>query len=222
MKKIKKKDIIVILLSVFLSIISGIITKDLIVGGAMLLTSLLCSYFAIEGKKISYIIGFINYLLTGYVSFKNNLFGLFLFYIFIFAPLQIRGFISWRNNEDKDNTVRVRKFTLKNSIIVISLCIIGSLLLGYLLTLIQNQNLAFMDATSNCINLCGVILMLLRFKEAWWVWLVNNIIDLVIWTIMALNNGNGAIMGLLSSVAFLLGNIYGIIKWGVKAKKEEK
>ena len=35
-----------------------------------------------------------------------------------------------------------------------------------LLTLIPNQRLAFMDATSNCINLCGGILMILRFKES--------------------------------------------------------
>ena len=96
------------------------------------------------------------------------------------------------------------------------------MILGYLLTLIPTQRLAFMDASSNCINLCGVILMILRFKEAWWLWLVNNIIDLIIWIITAINSGSGAIMMLLVSIGYLLINIYGIIKWNIEAKKYRK
>lgn len=218
--KFNKKDLLVIIISIIFSLISGIITNDLIVGSTILLTSLLCSYYASIGKKISYIIGFINYLLMGYVSIKNNLYGLFFFYVFVFSPLQVHGFISWKNNQDENNDVNVREFTLKNSIIVTVSCIVGSFILGYLLTLIPNQKLAFMDAASNCINLCGVILMILRFKEAWWIWLANNIIDLIIWIIISINNGTGSLMMLLSSIAYLLINIYGIIKWSIKAKKE--
>ena len=81
-------------------------------------------------------------------------------------------------------------------------------MLGYLLSLIPNQQLAFMDASSNCINLCGVILMILRFKEAWWIWLVNNIIDLIIWIVIVCKDGEGSIMMLLVSVGYLLINIY--------------
>lgn len=219
MKKIDKKELIIIFFSFVLSVITGIISEDLIIGGSILFTSLLCSYYASVGKKVSYILGFINYLIMGYVSFKNNLFGLFFFYIFIFSPLQINGFISWRNNEDENNNVKVREFTFKNSILIVSLCILGSLLLGYLLTLIPNQNLAFMDASSNCINLCGVILMILRFKESWWVWLANNIIDLIIWIIIFINNGTNSFMMLLSSLAYLLINVFGIIKWNIRIRK---
>lgn len=76
-----------------------------------------------------------------------------------------------------------------------------------------------MDAISNCINLCGVILMVLRFKESWWLWLLNNIIDLIIWMITVMYGGEGAIMMLLVSIGYLLINVYGIIKWSVDAKK---
>ena len=110
----------------------------------------------------------------------------------------------------------------KNSIIITLSCIIGSIFLGYLLTLIPTQRLAFMDATSNCINLCGVILMILRFKESWWLWLINNIIDLIIWIITVMNGGNGSVMMLLVSIGYLLINIYGVIKWNIEAKKNKK
>lgn len=217
-----KKYCLISFICIIISIISGIITKDLIIGGIILATGLLCSYFASEGKRINYILGLVNYLLMGYVSFKDNLFGIFFFYIFIFSPLQIKGFVTWNKNLDEEKNVKVREFTLKNSIIITFLCILGSFMLGYLLSLIPNQQLAFMDASSNCINLCGVILMILRFKEAWWIWLVNNIIDLIIWIIIVLKDGEGSIMMLLVSIGYLLINIYGIFKWHLDAQKNSE
>lgn len=214
-----KKYLIISCICGIISLISGIISNDIIVGGTILLTGLLCAYFASEGKRINYILGLINYLLMGYVSFKNNLYGIFFFYMFIFSPLQVKGFVTWNKNLDDENNVKVREFTLKNSIIITLSCIVGSLLLGYLLTLIPSQRLAFMDASSNCINLCGVILMILRFKESWWLWLINNIIDLSIWIITFINKGEGSTMMLLVSIGYLLINVYGIIKWNIEAKK---
>lgn len=216
-----KKNIIITIICIVISIISGIITNDILVGGLILASGLLCAYFASEGKRVNYILGLINYLLMGYVSFKNNLFGIFFFYIFIFSSLQIHGFISWKKNLNQDNNVKVREFTLKNSIIITLSCIIGSLILGYVLTLIPGQRLAFMDAASNCINLCGVVLMILRFKESWWLWLINNVIDLIIWIITFINKGEGSAMMLLVSIGYLLINIYGVIKWNIEAKKGE-
>lgn len=216
-----KKYIIITFICIVMSIISGIIAKDLLIGGTILATGLLCAYFASEGKRINYILGLINYLLMGYVAFKNNLFGIFFFYIFIFSPLQINGYLSWKKNLDKNKNVKVREFNLKNSIIITLSCIVGSFVLGYLLSLIPGQRLALMDASSNCINLCGVVLMILRFKESWWLWLVNNIIDLIIWIITVIDKGNGSIMMLLVSIGYLLINIYGVIKWSIEAKKNK-
>ena len=62
--------------------------------------------------------------------------------------------------------------------------------------------------------------MIFRFKECWWVWLANNIIDLAIWSITAFNNGPQSVMMLLASIGFLLINIYGIFKWNLEATKE--
>lgn len=214
-----KKYIIITCLCIIISLFLSIISNDIIVGGTILLTGLLCAYFASEGKRINYILGLINYLLMGYVSFKNNLYGIFFFYIFIFSPLQIKGFMIWNKNLDEEKNVKVREFTLKNSIIITLSCIVGSVLLGYLLTFMPNQRLAFMDSSSNCINLCGVILMILRFKESWWLWLINNVIDLGIWIITFINKGEGSAMMLLVSIGYLLINIYGIIKWNIDAKK---
>lgn len=101
-----KKYFIITLICLMISLISGIIAQDLLIGGTILLTGLLCAYFASEGKRINYILGLINYLLMGYVALKNNLFGIFFFYIFIFSPLQINGYLTWEKNLDKEKTLK--------------------------------------------------------------------------------------------------------------------
>lgn len=217
-----KKNMIVIIVSAIISIIIGIISKDAIIGSLILFTSIMNSYLASIGKKESYITGLISSILTSYVSLKNNLYGLFFFYLVIFAPMQVYGYINWKNNEDDSKNVKIRAFTLKNSLIIIFACIIGRFLLGYLLTLIPNQKLAFLDASSNIINLCAVILMILRFNESWWIWLFNNIIDLIIWSVTFKNNGMAAFSMFTSSLIYLIINVYGIIKWNKKLKDDKK
>lgn len=76
------KYCIITSICIIISLISGILSNDLLIGGTVLLTGLLCAYFATEGKRINYILSLINYLLMGYVSLKNNLYGIFFFYIF--------------------------------------------------------------------------------------------------------------------------------------------
>ena len=217
----RKKYLIITCICIIISLISGIVSNDILVGGTILSTGLLCAYFASEGKRINYILGVINYLLMGYVAYKNK-YGIFFFYIFIFSPLQVKGFITWNQSLNEENTVKVREFTLKNSIIIMISCVIASLILGYLLTCIPNQRLAFLDASSNCINLCGIILMILRFKESWWLWLINNFLDLLIWTCTVINKGSYSMMALFVSIGYFLINIHGLIKWSRKAKKENK
>lgn len=222
MEKIEKKDIFVLSLCALVSIASGIISNDILVGGIILFTALANSYYGGKGNRITYIFGTVNCLLYSYVGFKNGLFGAFSFYLLIFLPMQFIGFINWGKNKNNNNDVIVRDFTLKNSIIVVSSCVVGSFLLAFLLDLIPNQQLAILDSASNILNICANILMILRFKECWWIWIFNNIIDLSIWTVLLINGGVSSMMMFLVSLGYLLLNIYGIAKWEIEARKNRK
>lgn len=214
------KEILITILCIIISIICGLITNDLLIGGIILLSGLLNSYYASIGKIYNYVFGAIYCLLSGYVSFINGLYGIAILSLLIYVPSQIQGYISWKKNINKDE-VEIRGFTLRNSIIITLSCIIGSLILGYLLSMIPNQQLAFLDSSSNIINLCGIILMNLRFKECWAVWLFNNTIDLLIWIINAIKGTQNSYMMLLVSIGYLLINIYGLIKW-IKMERKSK
>ena len=217
----KKTRIYTILIIIF-SIICGILSKDYYIGSIILMTALLNSYYASEGKIINYLFGAIYSLFVSYVSYKNGLYGLATLCILVYIPSQILGYFSWKNKINKNNEVNVKGFTLKLSLLITSICVIGGLLFGYLLSLIPTQELPFLDSSSNIINLSAVVLMALRYKECWMIWLFNNTIDLVIWIINVLRGNPYSIMMLISSIGFLLINIYGLYKWILMEKKNKK
>ncbi len=216
------KNKIYTILIIIISITSGIISKDYFLGTLILASGLLNAYYASIGKTYNYIFGALYCLLSSYVSYINGLYAMAILSLIVYFPLQIQGYISWIKKKDHNNTVKVRKFTFKNSIIIVSSCVIGSFLLGLLLAKIPTQQLAFLDSSSNIINLCGIILMNLRFQECWVVWLFNNSVDLLIWLISFINKGPNSLMMLLVSIGYLLINVYGLIKWFKMAKKGGK
>lgn len=65
-----KKEQIIVAIFFILSLISGILSHDIFIGGITLFTALLCAYYSSEGKRASYIWGLINYLFIGYTSLK--------------------------------------------------------------------------------------------------------------------------------------------------------
>lgn len=81
------KNLLITLLSLTLSIILGVLSHDIILGGTILFTGLLSAYFASQGRKIQYLLSIINYALMGYAAFRNQLFGSASFYILACLPL---------------------------------------------------------------------------------------------------------------------------------------
>ena len=216
----KKKEIVYTFLIIVFSIICGILSKDYFIGTLILICGLLNSYYASLGKVENYIFGGLYSILVAYVSYINGLYGLASLSILVYVPSQIHGYFSWKKNmsETDKKEVEVRGFTLKFSLMLTFIVVSLSFLFGYLLNLIPSQNLAFLDSSSNIINLSAVVLMNMRYKECWMIWLFNNTIDLIIWIINTVKGTPNSIMMLLVSIGFLSINVYGLYKW---FKKEE-
>lgn len=121
--------------------------------------------------------------------------------------------VDWHTRKNKNSEVKVRGFNTKTSILITICCFAGSVALGSILTKIPGQELAFLDATSNAINICAIILMNLRFRECWWVLLGNNVADLAIWIINFSNQTPNSLMMLIVSIGYLGLNIIGLLKW---------
>ena len=216
------KEYSIIAFCIIGSIILGIISNDLIVGTSLLVTSLLSSYLSTIYRRSNYIFGAISAFLIAYTAYINNFFGSFAINAFIFIPLELYGFVAWSSHLDSNKNVKARKFSFKNSVIITILCAIGSIILGYLLTLIPGQQLAFIDSTICCLDICSLILLNLRFRESWWLWTLSGILSIIMWSVALINGGDNALMRLITAVCFTVLSIYGIIKWNSKAKLNKK
>lgn len=218
--KLSLKDFIVVISTIVISFILGIIFNDYIWGSLTLIFGFLNAYYMAIGKWQNYIYGILFTLTYTYICTVNGLFGWLIFSVVFYLPVQIYGLVNWFKNK-QDDKVKMKSFTLKNSIIICLTILVGSAVLGYLLSLIPNQNLAFLDSTSQIVNICGVVLVSIRFRECWYIWLANNVIDLIIWIVNVFKGTINSEMALITSFMYLIMNIIGLICW-IKIEKIQK
>ncbi len=214
------KEYIIVILSIIISIVLGIIFDDYLWGSLTLMFGFLNSYYMAIGKWQNYIYGILFTITYTYICTINGLYGWLIFSLIFYLPVQIFGIVNWFRNK-KNDQVEMKSFTLRNSLIICGTILVGSAILGFLLSLIPSQNLAFLDSTSQIINICGTILVAIRFRECWYVWLANNIIDLAIWIVNIIKHTPNAEMTLITSIMYLVMNIIGVIAW-VRIERKQK
>lgn len=211
-QKIRETYVIPLLLIIF-SLAISCFSKNSILGLSILIFGLLNGWYAAIGKWYNYLFASVFTLLNAYVSWKSGLYGIAILSMILYFPLQLQGLFDWYVSRGKDNKVKIRGFNTKISVLIIISCFAGSISLGCILSKVPNQQLAFLDSTSNVMNICAIILMNLRFRECWWILLGNNVVDLMIWIInFSLGAANSLTM-LVVSIAYLLLNIIAIMKW---------
>ena len=220
--KTKLKPHIIPILSILISLILGLIFNDYIFGTITLICGFLNSYYASIGKWQNYIYSIGFNLFYAYICAINGLYGFFIFTIIIYIPLQLYGLINWMKNKyQNEDMIEMKSLNIKNSIPLCLLVVALSALLGYLLDLIPSQNLAFMDSTSQIINICGLFALSFRYREAWYIWLANNTIDLIIWIINVINMTQNSPMMLITNIVYLVMNIVAIVCW-IKLENKQK
>ena len=172
------------------------------------------------GRPCNYLFGIAFSVVYAIVCYNNGLFGFVIFTVLVYTPIQIFGLINWIRHK-KDSSVLMKSLKISQGIMTSTLLVIASFVLGFLLSLIPNQNLAFLDSSSQIVNLCGVILVVSRFREAWYIWLINNFIDIIIWIINVIGGTIFSQMSLIVSIMYLIMNIVGLIMW-IKIEKKQK
>ena len=218
LKNKKYNQVIVPILVCIISIIIGIFSKNTFVGMIVLITGILNSYYSSVGNKINFPIGVINNLALSYVAFKNNNYGLVIFNLLFFLPINIKGYFEWNKNSNTD-VVKNRGLGLKKGVITIILSMVTGLLVAYLLQLIPGERLTYLDSFTNVISFIAGILLMLRYNESWILYLVNNVLDLTLWIINFSSGGFDSLMVLLMSVMYLVINIYALFKWRDKNER---
>lgn len=219
----KKTFTIVFLIASFcVSFGLGILFSDkYLLGSISLFFGCVQTLYTTKGKWFEAAIGILGTLISIIICLLTGLYGSIIFAVIVYIPLSIFNIINWKKHEN-NAVVKLNKMTPIKSMITILLVIISTALIGFLLSLIPSQKLAFWDACSNILNVCGILLIALRYKEGWIFWIICNFVEITIWILVSINGySQNAIMLIIKNVIYIALNIWGYIAF-IKLRKQQE
>ena len=218
----KKFTIIYFISTFILSFGLGVLFKDkFLMGSTTLYLGFVQTYFMTKGKWYEEFVGIFETIMSSTVYIFACMYGSAIFTVLIYIPLSIFSIINWKKHEN-DNVVKLNRMTISKSLITILLVVVCTVILSLLLSLIPTQRLAFWDACDVILNICGILLIALRYKEGWIVWILCNIVELTIWIIALLKGySQNAIMMIIMSLIYICLNVWGYISFIKLRNKQE-
>ena len=182
-------------------------------GSTTLYAGFIQTYFLTKGKWFEEFAGMFETMFTAIVCGLSGLYGNAIFTVLIYLPLTIFSLVNWKKH-DNDGEVALNKMTFKKSILVIVSVIVSTLVISYLLSLIPGQKFPLFDTITNIFDICAILLIALRYKEGWILWIIDNVVDLTMWAMMYIKGYSGnAIMMMIMSVIYMGLNIWGFLSF---------
>ncbi|MBR4432849.1 MAG: nicotinamide mononucleotide transporter, partial [Paludibacteraceae bacterium] len=152
---------------------------SLICGMLGICSVILCS----QGRILTYVFGFGQILTYTYICYTESLYGLIGINIYYFIT-QIYGIIIWRkrlkdNNSELMDVVPTRKLSGKIISVMVIAIFAVSALTGYLLATYTDDSQPYLDAYTTIPALVAQILMILAYREQWFLWFFIDVLYVV-------------------------------------------
>ncbi|MDO5638247.1 MAG: nicotinamide riboside transporter PnuC [Neisseria sp.] len=184
------------------------------------ITGILCVVFVGKGKISNYFFGLISVSLYAYVSYTYKLYGEMMLNLLVYVPVQFVGFYMWRRHMTRENTVNedqaeevvAKALSMRQWACVTVITVIGTLAyIEFLKSL--GSALPALDGATVVISLVAQVLMVLRYREQWVLWILVNILTIALWTAMWLHHGDTSLPLLLMYCMYLCNSVYGYYNW---------
>jgi len=209
------------LLGIYLSYVWG----ESPIGLLAFLTGIWCVILVTKGKISNYYFGLVNVVAYGYVAYTRQLYGEVMLNWGYFIPAQIWGLWLWtraKNRRLEDTKAVIAKaLTNYQRIGVAAILIISIISYGHILQLIKG-NLPWIDSAGTMLQVVAMVLMALRYREQWALWIVVNILQITMWGIVLFKQGANDISALMMWSAYLVNSFYGFYTWGQMVKDRQE
>lgn len=189
-------------------------------GFTVFLSGVLCVILVAKGNILNYAVGMYNTFGYALLAFQNGLYGEMGLNLFFYVPMNIVGFLMWRKHTDSNNVVIMRRMAPTSTALTAVVCIAGILAMGFGLSLIPEQNTPYIDATTNMLSIIATILMIRRFREQWFAYIVLNIFTVLMWFLRTMDGSPDGVMMIVLWSAYLVNAVYGLIIWTRGAKAQ--
>lgn len=153
--------------------------------------------------------------------------------VFFWIPVDIISYVNWRRYPDryKKEITQVRGLSGKQEILVILGILAWTLVFGTIVCYVTehifvtdlfggNRDLevivCYLDALVSALDIANGTFILMRFKEQWFAWYLEVIVDAIIWIL------SGQYVMLALTVCYLVNTTYGYVKWNNYTKIKNK
>jgi nicotinamide mononucleotide transporter len=200
-------------------ILSKVMGDDLI-GMISAVTGILYTIIAGKGKMSCYFFGIINTILYGWISWKLRLYGEVMLNWGWYLPMMFTGFFCWNRKQNEKHVVRKTRLSLKGRFLASFSSLCGIALYAVILHAMNGRS-PVLDSTTTILSVTAMILTVKRCIEQWVIWTIVNIISIIMWLKVYLENGNSAASLLMWCIALANGIIF-FITWSRELEPEEQ
>ena len=133
--------------------------------------------------------------------------------LYVYIPAQFIGYFLWKANmhkEAEEESVIAKALDPKGWAVMLTSVVVCSLLFITFLKTTDGNSVA-LDGVTTVLVVAAQLLMILRYREQWLLWIVINILSIILWA-------DTAAMYIMFS-AYLLNSLYGYYNWSKLAKQ---
>lgn len=189
---------------------------DTLLGLISSLSGMLCVVLVAKGRISNYFWGIIQVGVYAYIAYGYQLYGEAMLNGLFYLPLQFVGIYLWNKHKTSKSSIGeeviVKRLTAKGWILLGVVSIIASVVYAEILTRIGSQQVR-LDSVAVVLSIIAQFLMLMRYAEQWFMWIVVNGLTIALWVITLIQTGGNDYTVLVMWIAFFVNSVYGFINW---------
>ena len=175
-----------------------------------------CVVLCAGGKKSQYYWGFVNIIAYIIIALINKYYGEVMLNALYYLPTQFIGLYVWGKHYNKPAD-QVEGLRMDGKHIVIwSICSVAGIFVYKLILDTLGGNATLLDSMSSVFSIVANILMVMRYREQWALWIIVDVVTVVMWIIA------GDFLMTIMWAIYLINAVYGWIMWTKISQKSGK
>lgn len=166
-----------------------------------------CVVLCAGGRKSQYYWGFVNIAAYIVIALINKYFGEVMLNALYYLPTQFIGLYVWGKHYNKPaDRVDGLRMDMKH-IAVWSVCSVAGIFVYKLILDALGGNATLLDSMSTVFSIVANILMVMRYREQWALWIIVDVVTVIMWIIA------GDFLMTVMWAIYLINAVYGWIMW---------
>lgn len=177
--------------------------------------------YVAKGEPLGQILTVVFSVFYSVISFKFCYYGEMITYLGMTAPIAFLSTVSWLKNPYKKGKaeVKISKLSRNKIILMIALTVLVTIGFYFILKYYNTANL-FMSTVSIATSFSASYLMLFRNPFYAVAYAANDVVLIILWILVALDNIQYLPM-IVCFVIFFINDLFGFVSWQKRKKQQE-